>query len=173
MAIRHAKISGVANPGDPTLVGGEDWDDDHAWALPHVVLTHSATFSISGTTPHNFDTELADSDGFHSTVTNNSRITVPAGLGGVYWITGALSIGANNTGYREIRFLVNGTVIIHIQRQQAVQSVGHLMGASVLNLLSDGDYVELVPISSQTGLSSFVGTPSPAYAPRFSAFKIA
>jgi hypothetical protein len=27
--VRHSKVSGVPNPADPTLVGGEDWDDDH------------------------------------------------------------------------------------------------------------------------------------------------
>ena len=29
MAIRHAKVSGLANPGDPSLLGGEDWDEPH------------------------------------------------------------------------------------------------------------------------------------------------
>src|SRR3990167_6486185 len=30
MQIKHAKVSGLANPADPALVGGEDWDDAHA-----------------------------------------------------------------------------------------------------------------------------------------------
>lgn len=29
MGITHAKISGLTNPADPDLVGGEDWDADH------------------------------------------------------------------------------------------------------------------------------------------------
>lgn len=29
MIITHAKVSGLTNPADPDLVGGEDWDDDH------------------------------------------------------------------------------------------------------------------------------------------------
>lgn len=29
MAIRHAKVSGLTNPADPDLVGGEDWDASH------------------------------------------------------------------------------------------------------------------------------------------------
>lgn len=29
MAITHAKVSGLTNPADPDLVGGEDWDADH------------------------------------------------------------------------------------------------------------------------------------------------
>lgn len=29
MAITHAKVSGLTNPADPDLVGGEDWDAAH------------------------------------------------------------------------------------------------------------------------------------------------
>jgi len=29
MLIKHAKVSGIANPADPAIVGGEDWDDAH------------------------------------------------------------------------------------------------------------------------------------------------
>lgn len=29
MAITHAKVSGLTNPADPDLVGGEDWDASH------------------------------------------------------------------------------------------------------------------------------------------------
>lgn len=29
MEITHAKVSGLTNPADPDLVGGEDWDAEH------------------------------------------------------------------------------------------------------------------------------------------------
>ena len=29
MEITHLKVSGLANPGDPSLLGGEDWDEPH------------------------------------------------------------------------------------------------------------------------------------------------
>lgn len=29
MQVTHSKVSGIPNPGDPTIVGGEDWDDPH------------------------------------------------------------------------------------------------------------------------------------------------
>ena len=37
MEIYHAKTSGLANPGDPTQVGGEDWDDPHVITGPALV----------------------------------------------------------------------------------------------------------------------------------------
>lgn len=30
MIVTHAKVSGLANPANPDLVGGEDWDEPHA-----------------------------------------------------------------------------------------------------------------------------------------------
>lgn len=40
MAITHAKVSGLTNPADPDLVGGEDWDDPH-------VVTGSALIGVA------------------------------------------------------------------------------------------------------------------------------
>lgn len=37
--ITHAKVSGLPNPSDPALVGGEDWNDPHEIAGPAVVDT--------------------------------------------------------------------------------------------------------------------------------------
>ena len=37
MEIYHAKTSGLANPGDPTQAGGEDWDDPHVITGPALV----------------------------------------------------------------------------------------------------------------------------------------
>lgn len=37
MGITHAKVSGLTNPTDPDMVGGEDWDADHVIGGPAVV----------------------------------------------------------------------------------------------------------------------------------------
>jgi hypothetical protein len=65
------------------------------------VLTKSASQTISGSTNTavTWNTELIDTDAFHSTVTNTSRITIPAGLAGKYLVQGNIqwdqSTGAN------------------------------------------------------------------------------
>ena len=47
------------------------------------------------------DTEVFDTDDFHDPVTNNERLTVPAGLGGTYIVTGSISFATNTNGIRQ------------------------------------------------------------------------
>ncbi len=81
MAIRHAKVSGLTNPADPDLVGGEDWDDPHVITGPALVgvallrLTSggailsqnsagfASTFSKTGTGTYRADYDPADYGG--------------------------------------------------------------------------------------------------------------
>lgn len=49
MTITHAKVSGLANPADPDIVGGEDWDDPHVIAdVPVLVGLSSITLTTGG-----------------------------------------------------------------------------------------------------------------------------
>lgn len=50
------------------------------------VITNTANISIPNTTSTvlTMNSEILDTDAFHSTVTNTSRITIPAGMAGVY-----------------------------------------------------------------------------------------
>lgn len=58
-----------------------------------------------------FDTERFDTDAFHSTATNTSRLTIPTT--GYYFIGADLSLAANATGTaRFCRFFLNGTTRI-------------------------------------------------------------
>ena len=52
---------------------------------PPMCNVYQATGTLTTTTTPTavpFDAEERDTDGFHSTTSNNSRITIPAGLGG-------------------------------------------------------------------------------------------
>lgn len=44
-----------------------------------------------------FNSEVYDTDAYHSTATNNSRITIPTGLDGYYMVTAAAVSDADNT----------------------------------------------------------------------------
>ena len=48
MAIRHAKVSGLANPGDPSLLGGEDWDDPHVVTGVALVVVANLRLTTGG-----------------------------------------------------------------------------------------------------------------------------
>ncbi len=48
MGITHAKVSGLANPTDPDLVGGEDWDDPHVVTGPALVAASLIRLTSGG-----------------------------------------------------------------------------------------------------------------------------
>jgi hypothetical protein len=56
-----------------------------------------------------YPSESYDTDAFHSTSTNTSRITIPTGKGGKYQFTAWCSISATVTGVLQLRLLKNGS----------------------------------------------------------------
>jgi hypothetical protein len=90
------------------------------WAAPATPtfagcrLTKSAAQAIPNNTDTalTFDTETFDTDGYHSTVTNTSRITIPAGKGGYYQFSAACAFdGASAVGSRFAYLFKNGSKI--------------------------------------------------------------
>jgi hypothetical protein len=77
------------------------------------VVGFSADKTIANTTTTvlTMDTELFDSNGFHSTSSDTSRLTIPAGYAGKYFISSQLFPSENSAGRREIRFRKNGSEI--------------------------------------------------------------
>jgi len=119
------------------------------------------TISNNTATALTFDSEEFDTDSFHSTVTNTSRITIPAGKGGKYLFEG-FCILTSGTGDRNLDFNVNGSTARYLYQIPGVSSaVGFgLGGAAILNL-SAGDYVELIVYqSSGTNRTTGTGVPS-------------
>ena len=99
------------------------------------------TISTGVTTAVTFDTETFDTDNFHSTSTNTSRMTVPTGKAGKYLVTAGVTFATNATGNREIYIYKNGN-----QYSSAFQpgtSVGStsIVIADVVSM-AVGDYVE-------------------------------
>lgn len=71
MIVTHAKVSGIANPADPDLVGGEDWDDPHVVTGP--VLVGVAVLRIGGEGGGGILSQIAA--GFASTFTKTDTGT--------------------------------------------------------------------------------------------------
>lgn len=73
---------------DSTAATGLKWASPAAAAFVGCSLTKSAAQSIPNATETviTFDTESFDTDAFHSTSTNTSRITIPAGKAGKYLV---------------------------------------------------------------------------------------
>jgi hypothetical protein len=123
------------------------------WASPTVgVACFSLGVSFSYTngtaTIIPFASETFDTDGFHSTSTNTSRITIPTGKGGNYSITGNVFPGTSAGSYAIIAIFKNGTrfggngVPGQIIRDSPNGNTVHI-GATVILPLVAGDYIEI------------------------------
>lgn len=73
-------------------------------------LTKSAdqTIGASATVAVTWDEEFWDSGGFHDNVTNNTRITIPSGLGGKFFFGAVVQWQNQPTGYQSY-LRVDGT----------------------------------------------------------------
>lgn len=111
-------------------------------------LRMSGNLSISATTDTaiGFDLEDADTSTFHSTVTNNSRATIPAT--GRYFVHGAVLWPALSSGQRRVWLRKNGTTVLGDVALAGVAVVN--FGAQVTETvdLTAGDYIELMVWSS-------------------------
>jgi hypothetical protein len=105
--------------------------------------TTSQTISNNTDTYLPFTSELYDTDAMHSTVTNTSRITIPAGKGGYYEFRWSLMWANNTSGNRRARLVKNGSTY-ELGPVLTVAGVG-LTGFSNSSVVSTvaGDYWEL------------------------------
>lgn len=106
----------------------------------------------TGLTAITLDSEVIDTDGGHSTVTNTSRYAVP--FAGYYDVDAVILYSANTTGQRRAAVYVNGSEVIEANFA-AVTTGGATTSATVATIvgpLSIGDYIEIYGF--QTGASS-------------------
>lgn len=91
-----------------------------------------------------FNSEDDDTDAYHSVSSATSRITIPAGLGGLYDVMASVGFDANATGARFVRFLVNGAATNggEISAKGVVTYTNNVMVGTHLRLTA-GDYVEV------------------------------
>ena len=83
-----------------------------AISLPRVKVTRTANQEATNgaTLTITFPDEAVDTDAFHSTTSNTSRITIPSGLGGDYVVMGSVTCAANGSGKRALWITKNGTL---------------------------------------------------------------
>jgi len=103
-----------------------------------------ATISNATLTILNFDSEWFDTDAFHSTVSNTSRLTVPSGFGGYYRVEAKLFFASNGTGSRIARILKNGTLVDASYFEHGAYSNGkNILHPYVILNLAATDYVQV------------------------------
>jgi hypothetical protein len=108
--------------------------------------------------PITLDTEIVDSDGGHSTVTNTSRYTCQTA--GLYFATGSACWATSGTGTRTLQFLLNGAAIQGSAIQAAATSSNNgSVCCTCFVQLAVGDYIELAGWQNSGGtLATSTGT---------------
>lgn len=106
--------------------------------------TTDQSMSNGATVTFTLDAENYDTDGFHSTTTNNSRITIPTGKAGYYLITAVATYqNGGTTGQRDLYIQKNGTTpLANVVDAKYANFLG--MSISDIQYLAVGDYIEML-----------------------------
>jgi hypothetical protein len=116
-------------------------------------VSNTATFSIANNTSTvlTFDTELYDTDSFHSTSTNTSRITIPSGKSGYYQTKGSLRFAPDGTGVRTLSFRVNGNNEGLLSEYKGDANSTDIDTGVITFYLNAGDYIEVFAFQNSGG----------------------
>lgn len=132
-----------------------------SWAAPAAgsfvgcqVTTNATDQTVSNTVNHKvqFMVEDFDTDGFHDNSTNNTRITIPSGKGGYYFVYGLIHWLNSTAGRRVVYISKNNTTDVQAEGFSVATNTQYpaLQVARVYNLVA-GDYLELEAFQSTGG----------------------
>ena len=140
----------------PTFVGCSLWSSG------------SVSAANNTSTAMTFDSELFDTDGFHSTSSNTTRITIPTGKSGYYLVTGMIVfLAGSSTGMRSINLIKNGTGN-ELTIDQVPNSAGQVNESPAFSYTGNftaGDYLEIYGYHNSGAALNMRGS---AYYTRFS-----
>lgn len=127
---------------DSTASTGVKWATASS-SVATCVLTKSALQTIPATTNTavTWNTELLDTNAFHSTVSQTSRITIPTGLAGKYLVSGTIQWDMANTATSRLMVYKNNA-----QYTQNLNNVNYQNKWDKVDIVMDlavTDYVEL------------------------------
>jgi len=138
-----------------------EWGAASGASLVGAALTKSGSQSLGNAAGViiDWDTELFDTDGFHSG--SSSRLTVPTGKGGKYLVGCMGKFAANATGYRNTSIRLNGTTYIN---GSSGANVGASGSAQTINIFARsfaaGDYIEVDAYQNSGGNLNFESSDS-------------
>ena len=142
---------------DTVLVAASGEATGLKWAAPAsgstfvgASVSNSTTQAISNNTHTavTWDTEEFDTDAFHSTATNTSRFTIPAGKGGKYLFNCSVRWDNNGSSDRILEIYKNGTIFAALD--VLTGNYPGYMVSRTLNLVAT-DYVELYVYQNSGG----------------------
>jgi hypothetical protein len=158
---------------DSSTATGLKWAAPAGGSFVGCLVTSTATpQSVANTaaTKVNFDSEDFDTDGFHSNVTNNTRITIPSGKDGYYFVYGLIHWSPNTGGRRVLYIAKNNATVVQNEGFSVATNTQYpaLWLGQVFNLVA-GDYLELEAFQSSGGSLNLNNDPSTM---KFGVYKI-
>ena len=160
-----ASTAGYLLSVDSAEATGLKWAAPAAGGFVGASIYNSGSQSISNTTwtTLNFNSEVFDTDTFHDTASNNSRITIPSGKNGKYLIVAKWHFQGNASGSDRLGGIKkNGTNIGTYRGINGnASSVG--WGASVILDLVATDYIEVEVYQDSGGNLNAFGGSAPEY----------
>lgn len=153
-------VTSSTRPADP-IEGLTIWEtdterevvySDGAWKIIGGKMPACHIYKASGSqeaTQHaftsiNMNGEVVDTDGFHDNATNNTRITIPAGLGGRYMINGRCGLDIASMGTIAINIRLNGSTSMNSAAMlPRADGGGSSLNISHVADLAAASYIEL------------------------------
>ena len=137
--------NGQVLTADSTASTGLKWASaasTPSFAGAYVTNSTNTTVANNTLTTLAFNTETYDTNTYHDTSTNNSRMTVPSGKAGYYLITANGQWDLNAVGRRELYIHKNGASVGG-QEVTASASAYPTNSPSLVLSLAVGDYIEI------------------------------
>ena len=126
------------------------------------IYDSNATQSISNNTATaiTFNSEVLDTNNFHSTSSNTSRMTIPAAYAGKYMVVGQIFVQNNGNGTRRLEIYKNGSSFARTQNFADASEQGYLNINTTMSL-AVSDYVELYVFQNSGSTLSIYGGTAP------------
>jgi len=156
--------NGQVLTADSTAATGIKWASTSAPSFSGVLVTRTTNVSLANSTVTTIDftTEKYDTDAFHDNATNPSRLTVPSGKAGYYWVyCTSVFDDPSATGSRltYITANVSGSDANYYAAGSGNPvnqgDIYHSFGIAIY--LAVGDYVRLRALQSSGGALDYIG----------------
>ena len=137
--------NGQVLTADSTTATGLKWAAAASGStFARTMLYNAGNISLTSgtTTTLTWDNETFDTDAYHSTSSNTSRITIPAGKAGKYMVIGDVQYTSNSSGRRIMTFRKNGTDIFDFESADPGSTELDIVGTAVVDM-AVGDYIEM------------------------------
>lgn len=133
---------GIGASGKVLTSDGTDvsWQTPSGTASACSVTKSASQATSSNPTTITWDQEDEDTDGYHDNVTNNSRLTIPTGKGGVLFLVNAVVEHNAGTSTPTLQLWKNGSTLID---GGYYGTNVYLSRISLVVKLADADYLEL------------------------------